>query len=137
MSAGSPIATRRPVPIPGESETEAEDEEDNPSSRPKRKENSDVAEVVFFEYGVAVFFGLGEEQERGILEDLDNAGILKRPIKEDDWEVEECHFVVRFRGVCGLANLLKIRLYSMTHTFYILVFIMISSVSSLLLIVYV
>ena len=96
MSAGSPVATRRSLAVPEESEADAEDEEDRPASPPKRKEDSDVAEVVFFEYGVAVFFGLGEEQEKGILEDLDNAGILKRAIKEDDWEVEECHFVVRF-----------------------------------------
>jgi len=53
-----------------------------------------IVEVVFFEYGVAVFFGLTEGQERDILEDIENAGIMKRRINEDDWEVEECHFTV-------------------------------------------
>jgi uncharacterized Rmd1/YagE family protein len=88
MSSGSPVDTRRL----DESEAEVEDQEER---RPKRKED-EVAEVVFFEYGVVVFFGLDEEQERGIIEDLDSAGILKGPIVEDDWEVEECHFAVRF-----------------------------------------
>jgi uncharacterized Rmd1/YagE family protein len=138
MSAGSPVVTRRSVAVPEESEADAEDEEDRPASPPKRKEDSDVAEVVFFEYGVAVFFGLGEEQEKGILEDLDNAGILKRAIKEDDWEVEECYFVVRFRDTVDSGDLLlKFGLYSMTRIFYILVYITISSVSFSLHLVYV
>lgn len=51
-----------------------------------------VGEVVFFDYGVVVFFGLEEGQERSIIEDITNAEILKRPIPEEDWEVEECHF---------------------------------------------
>ena len=125
MSSGSPVDTRRPVRVPDESEPDADDEEER---QPKRKED-EVAEVVFFEYGVVVFFGLDEGQERGILEDLDNAGVLKRPIKEDDWEVEECHFAVRFPSAYIQTNLLSLRLYSMTHTFYIPVYTMISSVS--------
>ncbi|KAF9007662.1 DUF155-domain-containing protein, partial [Hymenopellis radicata] len=52
----------------------------------------DVAEVVFFEYGVVVFFGLNESQEQGVLEDMENANILMRKISDDDWEVEECHY---------------------------------------------
>ncbi|KAJ7623471.1 hypothetical protein FB45DRAFT_925760 [Roridomyces roridus] len=52
----------------------------------------DVAEVVFFEYGVVVFFGLDEAQERSVLEDVENAGIMKQKIKEEDWEIEECHY---------------------------------------------
>lgn len=59
--------------------------------RPKPVE-AEVAEVVFFEYGVVVFFGLEERQERDILEDIERAGIVKRPIEGKDWEVEECHF---------------------------------------------
>lgn len=51
-----------------------------------------VAEVVFFAYGVAVFYGFSESQERSILEDVANAAILKRQLKEEDWEIEECHF---------------------------------------------
>ncbi|KAJ6496787.1 hypothetical protein DFH09DRAFT_1205017 [Mycena vulgaris] len=52
----------------------------------------DVAEVVFFEYGVVVFFGLDEQQEKSVLEDIENAGIMKQKIAEEDWEIEECHF---------------------------------------------
>ena len=59
-------------------------------------EDNDVAEVVFFEFGVVVFFGFEERRERDILEDIANAGIVKRPIDEDDWEIEECHFAVCF-----------------------------------------
>jgi len=54
---------------------------------------SNVAEIVFFSYGVAVFFGFTENQEIRILEDIDRAGVMKRKMTEDDWEVEECHFV--------------------------------------------
>ena len=61
-------------------------------SQPQRED--DVAEVVFFEYGVLVFFGLKEQQEKDIIEDIEKAGILKRKFEEDDWEIEECHFTV-------------------------------------------
>ena len=72
-----------------------------PTRRKKRKQPkaeppvdySNVAEVVFFSYGVAVFFGFPENQEIGILEDVERAGVMKRKMTEDDWEVEECHFV--------------------------------------------
>jgi len=64
---------------------------DREPSRPQPED--DIAEVVFFEYGVLVFFGLEEHQEKDILEDIENAGILKRKIEEDDWEIEECHFM--------------------------------------------
>ncbi|KIJ15894.1 hypothetical protein PAXINDRAFT_168871 [Paxillus involutus ATCC 200175] len=53
-----------------------------------------IAEVVFFEYGVTVFYGFDATQERCVIDDLTNAGIFKRMIKEDDWEVEECHFAI-------------------------------------------
>ena len=52
-----------------------------------------VAEVVFFEYGVTVFFGLTEREERDVLEDCESAGIWTRALEEADWEVEECHYV--------------------------------------------
>lgn len=63
----------------------------------RRKSSSSikVGEVVFFEYGVTVFFGLTEREERDILEDCESAGVWSRPLKEDDWEVEECHHVSR------------------------------------------
>jgi uncharacterized Rmd1/YagE family protein len=34
----------------------------------------DTVDVIFFQYGVVVFYGLDEDQERGILEDMENAG---------------------------------------------------------------
>jgi uncharacterized Rmd1/YagE family protein len=54
----------------------------------------DTAEIVFFAYGVAVFFGFEELQERNILEDVHGAGTLKGARAEGEWEVEECHFAV-------------------------------------------
>jgi uncharacterized Rmd1/YagE family protein len=90
-------------PLPEESEAEAEEPRERPQSKRKEEE---VAEVVFFQYGVVVFFGLEEGQEKSILEDLTNAGILKRAIKEDDWEVEECHFTVGTRRTDIVMSLL-------------------------------
>ncbi|EAU89288.2 YagE family protein [Coprinopsis cinerea okayama7 len=60
--------------------------------RERERELDNVAEVVFFEYGVVVFFGLDERGERDILDDLEQAGAYRRLMKEDDWEIEECHF---------------------------------------------
>ncbi|KAG2357335.1 hypothetical protein BDR07DRAFT_1453124 [Suillus spraguei] len=114
MTFGSHVESHRPPPRP-ELEYEAEGEieyaeegeqygahkrrnvtkeraEDERLEQAEVKEEDRIAEVVFFAYGVAVFFGLDEGQERAIVEDISNAGILKRPMKEDDWEIEECHF---------------------------------------------
>ncbi|KAF8068759.1 hypothetical protein FPV67DRAFT_1624813 [Lyophyllum atratum] len=60
--------------------------------RAKSPQSNEVAEAVFFEYGVVVFFGMEERHERDILDDIGRAGIMKRPFEEDDWEIEECHF---------------------------------------------
>ncbi|KAG7095487.1 hypothetical protein E1B28_006226 [Marasmius oreades] len=68
-----------------------EPETANNSNSPPDNVN-ETAEAVFFEYGVVVFFGLTEIQEKSILEDVHNAGIVKRRFPEADWEVEECHF---------------------------------------------
>ena len=81
--------------------------------------DEDIAEVVFFEYGVVVFFGLEEGQERGILEDISNAEIMRRPMDEDNWEVEECHFEVTFR-MRGYMSCPYLILRSMTLTLPIL-----------------
>lgn len=59
------------------------------------KKRDQFVEAVFFAYGVAVFFGFTEEQERGILEDVEGAGALKDKLKEDEWEIEQCHYAVR------------------------------------------
>ena len=67
---------------------------------PPRNSDENVAEVVFFEFGVVVFFGLEERHEKDILEDIANTGILKRPIDEDDWEIDECHFAVCLSMTC-------------------------------------
>jgi uncharacterized Rmd1/YagE family protein len=68
--------------------------------RQKRRKSSSsikVGEVVFFDYGVTVFFGLTEREERDILEDCESAGVWSRSLKEEDWEVEECHYVGLYR----------------------------------------
>ncbi|KAJ6581207.1 hypothetical protein B0H19DRAFT_928955 [Mycena capillaripes] len=70
--------------------------DDTPASEgpppPASVPEEDVVEVVFFEYGVVVFFGLDEQQEKSILEDIENAGIMRQKIAEENWEIEECHF---------------------------------------------
>ncbi|KAH9074186.1 DUF155-domain-containing protein [Lactarius deliciosus] len=66
-----------------------------PASEPRTPvlaPGDDAAEIVFFAYGVVVFFGFEEMQERYILEDVDGAGALKGVRAEGEWEVEECHF---------------------------------------------
>jgi uncharacterized Rmd1/YagE family protein len=57
-------------------------------------EDTSRAEVVVFDYGVTVFMGMEESQEKAILEDFQRAGIWVRGRPEEDWEVEECHYVV-------------------------------------------
>jgi uncharacterized Rmd1/YagE family protein len=74
-------------------------------SRAKSYSNSTpVAEAVFYAYGVSVFFGFTETQEKEIMEDCLNAGAWSRPQAEDDWEVEECHYVVRLSVVLSMAR---------------------------------
>ncbi len=67
-------------------------------TRPQRRDDAgkdeEFAEAVFFSYGVVVFFGLEEGQEKGILEDVEAAGIATRKMDEENWEVEECHYTV-------------------------------------------
>ena len=67
-----------------------------PASEPRTPvaTSDDTAEIVFFAYGVAVFFGFDEMQERDILEDVHGAGTLKGARAESEWEIEECHFAV-------------------------------------------
>ncbi|KAF8196733.1 hypothetical protein K438DRAFT_1825473 [Mycena galopus ATCC 62051] len=117
ISSESPVYTRKPLPpfapesVPETTAFEEVQEtpvsepdplvafdNDTPASEgpqvpaPAPTVEEDVAEVVFFEYGVVVFFGLDEQQERSILEDVENAEIMKKKISEGDWEIEECHF---------------------------------------------
>ncbi|KAF8524394.1 hypothetical protein BU17DRAFT_42891 [Hysterangium stoloniferum] len=60
---------------------------------PRERPEDQIGEAVFFSYGVAVFFGFSESQERDILDDLDEAEAWIRMRLEDDWEIEECHYV--------------------------------------------
>ncbi|KAI0052154.1 DUF155-domain-containing protein [Auriscalpium vulgare] len=93
------------VATPSEQDpTEAEDTE--AEARPRKRSNllsppraprpvmntDDSAEIVFFAYGVVVFFGFNEDQERSILDDIEGAGAVRRGRKEEDWEIEECHY---------------------------------------------
>ncbi|OCF54552.1 cytoplasmic protein [Kwoniella mangroviensis CBS 10435] len=66
-----------------------------PSKRPRRKSHTtqNVAEAVFFSYGVSVFFGFSELEEREIMEDCETASTWVRGLGEDDWEIEEFHYV--------------------------------------------
>lgn len=73
-----------------------QDEHEVPEDNRKGKEkDEDIAQVVLFEYGVVVFFGLQEQQEKDILEDIHKVGIVKGMFGVQDWEIEECHFAVR------------------------------------------
>ncbi|KAJ7050522.1 DUF155-domain-containing protein [Mycena amicta] len=116
ISSSSPVLNRKPFLSESVSDTQASEEiPDTPASEAEqlplhspeplptspleevpsqsKTPDDDVAEVVFFDYGVVVFFGLDEGQEKSVLEDIENAGIMKKRLAEDDWEVEECHFV--------------------------------------------
>ncbi|KAF5386501.1 hypothetical protein D9757_005859 [Collybiopsis confluens] len=74
-------------------ETVRQQREPSPSRGYQTREpEQENAEVVFFEYGVVVFFGLTESEEKSVLEDIENAGILRRKISDNRWEIEECHF---------------------------------------------
>lgn len=53
-----------------------------------------VAEAVFFSYGVSVFFGFQEGEERDVMEDCEGAGAWIKGQEQDDWEVEEFHYAV-------------------------------------------
>lgn len=68
-----------------------------PMSEPRTPvvSDDDTAEIVFFAYGVAVFFGFDDIQEHNILEDVHGAGAIKGARTESEWKVEECHFAVR------------------------------------------
>ena len=67
-----------------------------PKQRPRARSipEEKVAEAIFFAYGVVVFYGLSESQERDILEDIGTAGIMVRRVEERLWEIEECHYTV-------------------------------------------
>ncbi|BEI84340.1 hypothetical protein CcaverHIS002_0409440 [Cutaneotrichosporon cavernicola] len=92
------------LPEPARSPPKAEpvmvyEEPETPTIRPPprmRRRSSGykhpVAEAVFFNYGVSVFFGFAPGEETSIMEDIRNAGVWQVPSAEDDWEVEEFHY---------------------------------------------
>ena len=77
---------RRPVPVPMKSTIRR---------RSAINLTGKVAEAVFFSYGVSVFFGFQEDEEKEIMEDIDHAGIWAKGQTEEEWEVDEFHYVVR------------------------------------------
>ncbi|PIL23433.1 hypothetical protein GSI_14744 [Ganoderma sinense ZZ0214-1] len=60
--------------------------------RVKTQDDQGFAEAIFFDYGVVVFSGFREDQELGIIEDVESASIMLRKIPHDDWEVEDFHY---------------------------------------------
>ncbi|KAL1405997.1 Sad1-interacting factor 3 [Vanrija albida] len=64
-----------------------------PRRRRKSYSSQNVAEAVFFSYGVSVFFGFTAGEERTIMSDCEAAGAWQHGQAEDDWEVEEFHYV--------------------------------------------
>lgn len=110
-SEASPVTIPRPLPENGESDTSAPSNVRDRVTSPEPPEQK-IGEVVLFDYGVAVFLGFDESSERLILDDLFTvrcslppfvngfimtlkAGLSLRPYPEDDWEIEQCHYVVR------------------------------------------
>lgn len=61
--------------------------------RRRSRSSQNVAEAVFFSYGVSVFFGFQADEERTIMADCDAAGVWQHSMDEDDWEVDEFHYV--------------------------------------------
>ncbi|KAF9073122.1 hypothetical protein BDP27DRAFT_1216439, partial [Rhodocollybia butyracea] len=83
ISSSPETIRQQPEPTPTSATVNFEEE---------RLPEQESAEVVFFDYGVVVFFGLTESEEKSILEDVENAGIFRRKIIDEQWEIEECHF---------------------------------------------
>ena len=100
-----------------------------PQRRPSPPHDPDTfGEAVFFQYGVVVFFGLDASQEDSILEDIEGAGTMIKPLKEENWEVEECHYEV-CECLLSIQIMLSYTLHSTSLTSRTLVFSTTSSVS--------
>jgi uncharacterized Rmd1/YagE family protein len=110
----NPLLDREPQSPTTDTEVVVEIEAPSPMQPQTGIPDETVAEVVFFDYGVVVFFGLEERQERDILEDIEKAQVLKRHIAEDDWEIEEFHFTVCVSSIESFFVL--ILSVSMTHS---------------------
>ncbi|TIA90704.1 hypothetical protein E3P99_01447 [Wallemia hederae] len=75
------------------------DMKNKPSHKSKRRwkrelesVNDTVAEVIHFDYGVSVFYNMTESQERDVLSDMVNAGVVVRPLSPEKREIEQCHY---------------------------------------------
>ncbi|CAB4435699.1 unnamed protein product [Rhizophagus irregularis] len=53
---------------------------------------TNLGEVFYFDYGVAVIWNFTEEQEHSLLNDIARSGVAVRPLRKDDLEVETFHF---------------------------------------------
>jgi len=53
---------------------------------------TNLGEVFYFDYGVAVIWNFTEEQERLLLNDIARSGVAVSPMNKDDIEVETFHF---------------------------------------------
>ncbi|KAG8898425.1 Protein transport protein S9 plasma membrane t-SNARE, partial [Tulasnella sp. 403] len=83
----TPIASNAPPPQPTRKPTSRS------TRSQKAREEDRIAEIIVFDYGVVVFFGFEEGQERDVLEDFERALISVRPRAESNWEIEHCHYV--------------------------------------------
>lgn len=72
----------------------------SPPRRRRERSSNQIAEAVFFSYGVSVFFGFQADEEREIMADCEAAGVWQQGLDEDDWEVEEFHYIVSFLDWC-------------------------------------
>ncbi|KAI4517829.1 DUF155-domain-containing protein [Schizophyllum commune Loenen D] len=88
-STATPRARRSPAP-----QVQSPTTEEAPHHDTEHHDAGDIAEAIFFEYGVVVFFGFTEDQEQSILDDIANVSVYKRPFVTDDFEIEECHYTV-------------------------------------------
>ena len=88
-STATPRARRSPAP-----QVQSHTTEEVPHHDTEHHDAGDIAEAIFFEYGVVVFFGFTEDQEQSILDDIANVSVYKRPFVTDDFEIEECHYTV-------------------------------------------
>lgn len=83
-----------------------------PTKRLQTPDTDSFAEAVFFAYGVVVFLGLDELQEQTILEDVRGAGVMEKPLQDNRWEVEECHYEVRLSRFPYYLQLISIGQYN-------------------------
>lgn len=93
---GRHVTLTSPISVPSPHPPSFNRSQTVPVRNRRRKSHSttnQVAEAVFFSYGVSVFFGFQPDEEKMVMEDIDAAGCWVRGADEEDWEVEEFHYV--------------------------------------------